>query len=1019
MGKAETDMTNQNAGTGVAEYPADQAEYREGNEISGYRLKKVIAFDEIHSLVYELQHLITGARHLHIKNSDRENAFGVIFKTVPTDSTGVAHILEHTILCGSEKYPVRDPFFSMIKRSLSSFMNALTASDWTMYPFATPNAKDFYNLMDVYLDAVFFPNLTELSFKQEGYRLEVVPAPVPDDEGASVDAWDLAYKGVVYNEMKGAMSSADQIMSRGILRALYPDTTYSNNSGGDPTHIPSLTHEQLKAFHRRHYHPSNAFFYTYGNLPLADHLDIINNKVLSRFDRIDPDTDVPAQPRWNAPRSMSQPYPVSGDEPTERKFQACVAWLTAETMDSREVFSLIVLEQVLLGNQAAPLRKALIDSGLGSALSDGAGFDDELKDTMFACGLKDIAEKDVQAVEDLIMNTLSAIAETGIDPELIESAIHQIEFHRKEITNTPYPYGIKLLLNLSGSWIHGTDPADIIQITPYIDWLHAEMDKGPFLEKQIQKYFLDNPHRVTFTLMPDPNMAEREEAGVKEKLNQIRQTLSPEEIAAIKEDAQKLEQLQMEAENVSVLPTLALSDIPPDLQTAEAVPKTDNLLCFPQPTSGIVYYSALAGISGVSESLLPLVPFFCLTMSRMGTKKRDYVELTRFLDLHTGGISLSAQVRTPYKNGPVDAECLPCISFFGKALARKQDRLFEIIEEIQSQYDFSNLTRLGQLLTEYRATQEAAVVHNGHRLAISLASRNMSLSSALSELWYGVHQLQYLKEITSNLNNEKLADIADHLSQIAAAVFISRNLKVGLVGEEENLARAEQQVADLDRALPSSAGRNDQPFGGPSFFAPEDRFLREGWHTSSAVSFVATVFPAVRMGHADAPALSVISKLLRASFLHREIREKGGAYGGFALYHAEDGRFGMASYRDPHIAATLDVYQRAVDYIQSGKYADEDIKESVLQVCSDIDKPLTPVEKGMQAFHHQHIGMTNEKRAEFKKGVLAVTRETVIAAAKTHFPSDPTAFSTAVISGEKQLVENNGRLASPLSLHAI
>ncbi|NNL76352.1 MAG: peptidase M16, partial [Desulfobacterales bacterium] len=421
---------------------ANNSDLKVGGLISGYRIERVELLKEISSWLYVLEHLKTGARHIHISNGDAENTFSVAFKTVPRNSTGVAHILEHTVLCGSKNFPVRDPFFSMLKRSLSTFMNAFTGSDWTMYPFSTQNKKDYYNLMSVYLDAVFFPRLEELSFKQEGHRLEVEENQENHDTAAN----HFVYKGVVYNEMKGAMSSPDQVMVRSIQQALYPSTTYRFNSGGDPAEIPSLSHAQLKDFHLRHYHPSNSFFYTYGNLPLKNHLAFIETEVLKRFKRIDPETDVASQPRWKKPRSATYSYPFNPNEDAKKKCQVCVAWLTADIKNSFEILTLTLLEQILLGNSASPLRKALIDSGLGSALCDGTGYDNDNRDTLFVSGLKDVEQPTADKIEKIIFKVLSDLANMGVDPKLVESAIHQIEFHRREITNTPYPYGIKLLL---------------------------------------------------------------------------------------------------------------------------------------------------------------------------------------------------------------------------------------------------------------------------------------------------------------------------------------------------------------------------------------------------------------------------------------------------------------------------------------------------------------------------------------------------------------------------------------------
>ena len=542
-----------------------------GGRINDYRIERIESLKGISSIFYELMHSGTGTKHIHISNNDAENTFGVAFKTVPKDSSGVAHILEHTVLCGSKQYPVRDPFFSMLKRSLSTFMNAFTASDWTMYPFSTQNQKDFYNLMGVYLDAAFFPRLEGLSFKQEGHRLEVEGQTGSNDPAAA----QLTYKGVVYNEMKGAMSSPDQVMVRSILKALYPSTTYRYNSGGDPIEIPSLSHRQLKEFHRRHYHPSNAFFYTYGNLPLKDHLSFIEAKVLTDFQKIEPDTDVESQPRWEQPQSVSYPYPFDKNEDTTKKSQVCMAWLTADIKDTFEVLVLTLLEQILLGNSASPLRQALIDSGLGSALCDGSGFDADNRDTMFVSGLKDVESSDADQIEGIILGVLRDLAENGIDKTLIDSAIHQIEFHRKERTNAPYPYGIKLLLTFSGSWFHGGDPVKILNFDTDLTRLQKKVAAGSFFENRIKKYFLDNPHRVTMVLVPDQEMASNENQRLRAELDRIRKDLSQSDIDRINQDAQALLQLQDTEEDISCLPTLGRKDIPPSVPSVKKTATDD------------------------------------------------------------------------------------------------------------------------------------------------------------------------------------------------------------------------------------------------------------------------------------------------------------------------------------------------------------------------------------------------------------------------------------------------------------
>ena len=978
----------------------------QGSRLGGYTVQSITRLTDIDAWLYQLIHDATGTRHLHVGNADRENTFGVAFKTVPTDSTGVAHILEHTVLCGSERFPVRDPFFSMLKRSLSTFMNAFTASDWTMYPFSTQNRKDYYNLMDVYLDAAFFPAIAELSFKQEGHRLELA--------GDGADR-RLAYKGVVYNEMKGAMSSPDQVMVRALMGALYPDTTYSNNSGGDPAVIPSLTYAQLKAFHARHYHPSNAFFYTYGNLPLSGHLAFIESRVLERFSRIDPKTDVPAQPRWTAPRTVTCPYPLDRSEDPARKYQACVGWLIGDIRDTFEVLTATVIEQILIGNAASPLRKALMDSGLGTALSDGTGYDAENRDTMFTVGLKDVTAGDAAKVEAIVFDVLKDLATDGIDPELVESAIHQIEFHRKEITNTPYPYGIKLLVGIAASWMHGGDPARILQLDADFARLRQELAGGRFLEQKLRDYFLDNRHRVRFTLQPDQEMAGKEEQRVSRELAERLSGLSAGDLAQIQSDADALEKLQESSEDLSSLPTLERGDIPPDVVRVAPIkaPFKPPVLAYDPPTSGIFYLSGALGAGAIESRLLPLVPFFCYAVSKSGTRQSDYTRMARRIDLYTGGVGFSANARTRFDDS---GACLPFISFTGKSLERNIDRMFDIIVELVGEADFADHPRLRQIVLEYRAGLEAAVVHNGHRLAISLASRNFTPANRLQEMWGGIHQLHTIKRLETETANGDLGRLATDLKAIADALFSRPNVKLAIVGEPPMLTGAATPLEALNGSLAADGADGFRP---PSLDL-DDALPMEGWSTSTAVSFVAQTFPAVRLGHADSPALAVIAKLLRSLYLHREIREKGGAYGGFALYNAEDGLFSFGSYRDPHIVGTLNVYDGAADFVRAGRFSEEDVKEAILQVCSDIDRPDPPGPAARKAFFRRIIGLTDDTRLKNKADLLKLDRATVIGVAGRYFDPSAANRAVAVISSRDLLEAANGKLADrKLHLHTV
>ncbi len=979
------------------------------SRISDYQVHKRIELSEINAIYYELEHLPTGARHIHISNADSENSFGVIFKTVPTDSTGVAHILEHTVLCGSKRYPVRDPFFSMMKRSLSTFMNALTASDWTMYPFSTQNRKDFYNLMSVYLDAAFYPRLDRLSFKQEGHRLEFESGE--DDKTAQ-----LVYKGVVYNEMKGAMSSPDQLMARSLLNALYPDTTYSNNSGGDPAQIPLLTHQQLIDFHRHHYHPSNAYFYTYGNLPLADHLAFIEDKVLNHFTRIDPNTDVPSQPRWDRPRQAEYVYPVDAGEDLSKKCQVSVAWLTADIRQPLEMLALTILEQVLIGNSGSPLRKALIDSELGSTLADGTGFDSENKDTMFACGLKDVAEESADQVEAIMFDTLSDLHRNGIDKALVDSAIHQIEFHQKEITNSPYPYGLKLLLRFCGDWLHHGDPALILKFDQLMDQLRREMAAGPFLEEKIKTWFLDNPHRVRLLLRPDIQKAAQDQRMEAEQLATVRKKLTESDIQAITEDTQRLLALQDEEEDLSSLPTLEKDDIPPEVERVAVSAGYDEAIAdfYEQPTSGIFYFTAALGLNGLSDVHIPMLPLFCHAISRCGTARHSDSEMAQIKDLVTGGIGWRINAATSFKR-PDNDVCLPLVTINAKCLSKNVEKMFDLMGEIMGEMDFRDLNLLKHLVLEYRSDLDSAIVSGGHRYAVSLASRNFTPAARLNERWHGIHQLRHLKDISGELDDEKLKAISDDLIHIASVIFNRKNMKAGLIGEASDLKQAETCFRRLRDQLDGTAASG--------LAAPADNFqaerVREGWSTATAVSFVASVMETRRLQHEDAPALAVISKILRSMFLHREIREKGGAYGGFAGYQTESGLFYFASYRDPHIVNTLKVFQEAARFITTEALTEENIKEAILQVCADIDRPDTPAAMAIKAFYRKLVSLDDEMRQTFKKRLLQLDGKRVREVALTWFDKPELPTAVAVISNEQALKDANSRLEPKLRLNRI
>ncbi len=975
-----------------------------GEVVSGFAVNRIVALPDLQATLYRLRHDRTGAELIHFENDDDNNLFSVAFRTTPKDSTGVAHILEHTVLCGSEKYPVKDPFFSMLERSLNTFMNAFTSNDWTMYPFSTQNKKDFYNLMDVYLDAVFFPRLEYKSFEQEGWRLEF---SVPSDPKS-----ELVYKGVVYNEMKGAMSDPNSLMSRRVQKALYPTTTYHYNSGGEPEDIPNLTWEKLKEFHARYYHPSNSRFFTYGGLPLERHLKIIDESVLSRFEAVHPDTSVNDEIRFAEPKREEFTYPFdpsASEEQLSKKSMVSVAWLTCNIRNDFEAFTMNVLSSLLLGNPGAPLYKALMDSGIGSALAPGTGYSHDNLDTYFSAGLQGVDPVDVDDIEKLILSTLTRVAEEGFTKERIEAVIHQVEFSNKEVVGDNFPYALNILFRIFGGWLHGGDPAKPLLINENLERLRREIDGGAYFEKKIREYMLDNNHRVTVLLRPDREKASRDAARERERLERLKELLSGEEREAIMRNTHSIAKGRGPKDDISCLPTLELSDIPVEERKVsfesgevEGVP----VQWYDQPTNGISYFNAIVSTASVPDELKPYIPLFCAVLTKIGAAGYDYAEMAERIEAHTGGINAGANVWESLVNLDLYGEV---VEFSAKALARKHKALFEVLGDIFKSPDFRDLKRLHTLIGQIKTSMENSIPASGHSYARGLAARHLTPAARLRESWAGIHQLLLVKKIAA-CNEEGLKEVAERLEKIASHLLNKRLIRACVVAE----ARHFDSMCDAMGPFFSSISTIDVNPREPEVLACSGE--AEGWGMNLPVSYVARVFRTVSYCHGDSPKLQVLAKLLRARYLHREIREKGGAYGGFAAYSSAEGLFSFLSYRDPNLERTLKVYSDSIEWVSKCDFSDEDLKEAILAVFGDIDRPLSPSGKGNREFVANLRGLTKEMRQRRREGILCVSRDDMVEVSEKYLQSNPDKSSVAVISGEERLAEASRRLED-LSLH--
>ncbi len=934
----------------------------------------------------EYRHRATGARHLHLAAADPHNAFMVAFLTVPQDSTGVAHILEHTSLCGSQRYPVRDPFFMMIRRSLNTFMNAFTSSDWTAYPFASQNKKDFNNLLDVYLDATFFPLLDERDFAQEGHRLEFAN---PEDSQS-----ELVFKGVVFNEMKGALSAPPQRLGQALQQRLFPTTTYHYNSGGDPAAIPDLSYAQLKSFHARHYHPSNAIFLTYGDIPAAEHQERFQSGALHRFQALPLDFAIPAEQRYHAPLAELIHYPLDRSDDLSDQTHIVLGWLLGPVTDALGTLRAHLLSDVLLDNSDSPLRHALETSTLGTAPSPLCGFDTSTREATFVCGLEGSNSDQAEAVEALILGVLRQVAATGVPQQAVDSALHQLELSEREITGDGFPYGLRLLVDALTPAIHGGDPLTALDSDPLLEQLRTESRAPDFIPGLIEQLLLDNPHRVRLTMTPDPTLAAKEATAERERLLALRAALTDAERTRIAQQARALAERQQQQDDPERLPRVGLADVPAELVIAEGMQRPVGLLpatWYTQGTNGMVYLQAVLELPTLDAEELDLLPLFCTCLTEVGSADRDYRATQARQAAVTGGLSARATV-----HGGMDdvRDSKGALVLVGKALARNQAALADLLWETLAAARFDEKPRLRELVARLRARREEAITGHGHVLALAAASAGLSPVAALHDRWDGLRGLQRLKALDQALDeSEALHAFATRLERLRDK--LQQQPRQLLITSE---AGHQDAMADALAARWCNAQTAATPFTLP---APTAQPSRQGFRVNTQVNFCAKAYPSVAPNHPDAPALQVLGDFLRNGYLHRAIREQGGAYGGGAGYHPDSGAFRFYSYRDPRLAATLADFDHALDWLHTTAHPARALEEAILGVIAAIDKPGSPAGEAASAFFGALFGRTPEQRRRYRQQVLQVTLDDLQRVATIYL--QPERASSAVLSYEQVL----------------
>ncbi len=941
--------------------------------------------------VQEYRHKGTGAVHYHLAAEDDQNAFLVAFRTVPQDSTGVAHILEHTSLCGSRKYPVRDPFFMMTRRSLNTFMNAFTAADWTAYPFASRNRKDFDNLLDVYLDAVFFPTLEELDFLQEGHRVEFAEPNNPDSE--------LVFKGVVFNEMKGAMSSPTSALYQALTRELFPTITYHHNSGGDPACIPDLTYEQLKAFHARHYHPSNAVFMTYGDIPAAEHQARFEAGALDQFQALEMDISVPDEQRYSAPRQVEDRYALDGEDDTADKTHIVLGWLLDKSIDAEAVMRAHLLSGVLLDNGASPLRRALETTELGSAPSPLCGLSDSNREMVFAAGVEGSNPEHAEAVVQLVLDVLKEVAEKGVPQEMVEAVLHQLELSQREISGDGFPFGLQLMVHALSPVLHGADAVAALDIDPILEKLREQIQDPEFI-KRLAREVLENPHRVRLVMTPDPVLSEERAAAEAERLAKMKAAMSEEEKQRVVEMPARLLERQNQQDDPERLPKVGLEDIPAELAIPDGsehriagMPST----WFARGTNGLVYQQLVVDLPPMEQELVELLPIFCDIVTEVGCGEMDYLEAQGRQAAVTGGIGANVAIRGSVDDVNCDRSVL---TLSGKALSRNQASLAELMQAIFTRARFDELSRIRELVSQERMYREQRITSAGHALAMGAATSGLAPNAALSHRWSGLAAIKALKALDDSLDDPatleafaaRLARIRDHLLNAPRQLL--------LIGEE-----AEQQA--IDSSIEQLWQGQEAAAESARFTAPAAAGqLRQAWSTSTQVNFCAKAYPTVAPEHPDAPALMVLAGFLRNNFLHRAVREQGGAYGGGASFDLDSGAFRFYSYRDPRLTDTLADFDKSVEWLLGNEHEWRLVEEAILGIISSIDKPGSPAGEAKKTFHGNLHGRTPEQRRRFRARILEVKQDDLKRVAETYLK--PELASTAVISDPATLAKNEG-----------
>ncbi len=955
-----------------------------------YELLEEREIPDLHSKGYRFSHKKTGARIMILENDDKNKVFTIGFRTPPSDSTGTPHILEHSVLCGSKKFPAKDPFIELAKGSLNTFLNAMTYPDKTVYPVASTNDKDFQNLMDVYMDAVLHPNIytREEIFKQEGWHYELESSDAP-----------LTYNGVVYNEMKGAFSSPDDVLSRAILVSLYPDTQYANESGGDPEVIPELTYENFKAMHAKYYHPSNSYIYLYGNCDMAEKLMWLDKEYLSEYDREEIDSTLIRQDAFSETRYVEKEYSVTEDEPLEDNTYLSYNAVIGDNLDPKLYLAFQILEYALLDVPGAPLSQTLLDRHIGKDI-DGS-YDNGVYQPYFSITSKNANIEDKDKFLDTIREVLTKNAEEGIDRKALLAGINYYEFRYREADFGQYPKGLMYGLQSFDSWLYDENrPFMHIEENATFEFLRNAVNDGYF-EELIRKYLLNNPHSSVVVMRPVCGLtAEKDEAAAK-KLAEYKNSLSKEEIDRLVEDTKALKAYQDEPstqEELESIPLLSISDIEKKAEPFVNNAEEKNGIPFLHHdifTNGLSYLTFMFDLDSVPSELTPYLGIWKNLLGQMDTEHYSYADLNNEMNLRSGGIDFAIGA---YADHADEGKFRSMLEVKGRYLESKLGFAFEIVPEVLLTTKLEDKKRLHEVLSMLKSRMSVRMVSAGHSTAVMRATSYFSASSAFIEEVNGISLYELVQDLDKNFD-EKSDELIEKLKTVRDLVLRKDNLLIDHTGSAESFALVK---SESDGFVAKLSG--EKSVRGAWKYVPEKK--NEGFRTSSQVQYVAKAANFKDYGLRYTGALKVLKVMMGYEYLWQNIRVKGGAYGCMSAF-GRTGECYMVSYRDPHIKETVEVFDKAADYIAQFDATDRDMTKFVIGAISDMDTPLNPRAQGIRSMA-AYLGHVSFEEVQKERDEVLGTGVKEIRSLAPFAAAIRDAGNICCIGGEEKVAENAG-----------